>query len=60
MALGSVQDAAEQAFRNVREEMIPPYATMDIEHRDTWERVRKTTEPFENEILMTLMHVSCI
>ena len=56
MALGRVQYAAEQAFSNVREEMIPLYTTMDIEHRDAWESVRKTTEPFENEILMTLMH----
>ena len=36
--------------------MIPLYTTMDIERRDAWERVRKTTEPFENELLMTLMH----
>ena len=56
MALGRVQDAVKQAFRNVCEEMIPLYTTTDIEHRDAWERVRKTTEPFENEILMTLMH----
>ena len=40
MALGRVQDAVKQAFRNVREEMI----------------VRKATEPFENEIMMILMH----
>ena len=56
MALGRVQDAVKQAFRNVRDEMIPLYMTTDIEHRDAWERVRKTTEPFENEILMNLMH----
>ena len=56
MALGRVQDAVKQAFRSVREEMIPLYMTTDIEHRDAWERVRKTTEPFENQILMTLMH----
>ena len=56
MALGRVQDAVKQAFRNVHEEMIPLYTTIDIEHRDAWARVRKTTEPFENELLMTLMH----
>ena len=56
MALGRVQDAVKQAFRRVRDEMIPLYMTTNIEHRDAWERVRKTTEPFENEILMTLMH----
>ena len=56
MALGRVQDAVKQAFRSVREEMIPLYMTTDIDHRDAWERVRKTTEPFENEVLMTLMH----
>ena len=56
MALGRVQDAVKQAFRSVRDEMIPLYMTTDIEHRDAWERVRKTTEPFENQILMTLMH----
>ena len=56
MALGRVQDAVKQAFRSVREEMIPLYMTTDIDHRDAWERVRKTTEPFENELLMTLMH----
>ena len=56
MALGRVQDAVKQAFRNVRDEMIPLYMTTDIEHRDAWERVRKTIEPFENELLMTLMH----
>ena len=36
--------------------MILLYTAADIEHRDAWKRVRKTTEPFENEILMTLMH----
>ena len=56
MALGRVQDAVKQAFRSVRDEMIPLYMTSNIEHRDAWERVQKTTEPFENEILMTLMH----
>ena len=56
MALGRVQDAVKQAFRSVREEMIPLYMTTDIEHRDAWDRVRRTTEPFENELLMTLMH----
>ena len=56
MALGRVQDAVKQAFRNVHKEMIPLYTTMDIEHRDAWERVRKTSEPFEIEILKTLMH----
>ena len=56
IALGRVQDAVKQAFRSVRDEMIPLYMTTDIEHRDAWERVRKTTEPFENELLMTLMH----
>ena len=56
MALGRVQDAVKQAFRSVRDEMIPLYMTTDIEHRDAWERVRKTTEPFENELLTTLMH----
>ena len=56
MALGRVQDAVKQAFRSVRDEMIPLYMATDIEHRDAWERVRKTTEPFENQILMTLMH----
>ena len=56
MALGRVQDAVKQAFRSVREEMIPLYMTTDIDHRDAWERVRKTTEPFENEVLITLMH----
>ena len=54
MALGRVQDAVKQAFRNVHEEMIPLYTTM--EHRDAWARVRKTTEPFENDFLTTLMH----
>ena len=43
MALGRVQDAVKQAFRSVREEMIPLYMTTDIDHRDAWERVRKTT-----------------
>ena len=56
IALGRVQDAVKQAFRSVCDEMIPLYMTTDIEHRDAWERVRKTTEPFENELLMTLMH----
>ena len=56
MTLGQVQDTVKQAFRNVREEMIPLDTTTDIEHGDAWERVRKTIEPFENEILMTLMH----
>ena len=56
IALGRVQDAVKQAFRSVRDEMIPLYMTTDIEHRDAWERVRKTTEPFENELIMTLMH----
>ena len=56
MALGRVQDAVNQAFRNVPDEMIPLYMTNNIEHRDAWERVRKTTEPFENEIQMSLMH----
>ena len=56
IALGRVQDAVKQAFRSVCDEMIPLYMTTDIEHRDAWERVRKTTEPFENQILMTLMH----
>ena len=55
MALGRVQDGAKQAFRSVRDEMITLYMTTNIEHRDAWECVRKTTEPFENEILMTLM-----
>ena len=55
-AFGCVQDAVKQAFRSVCDEMIPLYMTTDIEHRDAWERVRKTTEPFENELLMTLMH----
>ena len=44
MALGRVQDAVKQAFRNVHEELIPLYTTTDIEHRDAWERVRKTTK----------------
>ena len=56
MALGRVQDAVKQAFWSVRDEMIPLYMTIDIENRDAWERVRKTTQPFENQILMTLMH----
>ena len=56
IALGRVQDAVKQAFRSVRDEMIPLYMTTDIEHRDAWERVRKTTEPFENELLTTLMN----
>ena len=56
MALGRVQDAVKQAFRCVRDEMIPLYMTNDIEHRDAWERARRTTEPFENELLKTLMH----
>ena len=34
MALGRLQDAVKQAFRNVREEMIPLYTTMDIKQRD--------------------------
>ena len=42
MALGRVQDAVKQAFRNVHEEMIPLYTTMDIEHRDAW-----TTNDFD-------------
>ena len=46
IALGRVQDAVKQAFRSVREEMIPLKITSDIEHRDAW----------ENEILTTLMH----
>ena len=36
MALDRVQDAVEQAFRSVRDEMIPLYMTTDIEHRDAW------------------------
>ena len=56
MTLGRVQDIVKQAFRGVRDEMIPLYMTNDIEHRDAWERVRETSEPFENKILMTLMH----
>ena len=32
MALGRVQDAVKQAFRNVREEMIPLNRSTDIEH----------------------------
>ena len=56
IALGRVQDAVKQAFRSVRDEMIPLYMTTDIDHRDAWERARKTPEPFENELLMTLMH----
>ena len=56
MALGRVQDAVKQAFRGVRDEMIPLYMTNNIEHSDAWARVRKTTEPFENELLRALMH----
>ena len=56
MALGIVQDAVKQAFRGVRDKMIPLYMATDIEHRDAWERAWKTTEPFENELLTTLMH----
>ena len=56
MALGRVQDAVKQAFRGVRDEVIPLYMTNDIEHRDAWERAQRTTEPFENELLTALMH----
>ena len=56
IALGRVQDAVKQAFRSVRDEMIPLYMTTDIDHRDAWERARKTTEPFENELLTTLIN----
>ena len=34
IALGRVQDAVKQAFRSVRDEMIPLYMTTDIDHRD--------------------------
>ena len=55
MALGRVQDAVKQAFRSVRDEMIPLYITTKIDHRDAWERVRKTTEPFENKLITNLI-----
>ena len=56
MALGRVQDAVKQAVRCIRNEMIPLFMTTNIEPRDAWERVRKTTEPLENELLTILMH----
>ena len=56
MALGRVQDAVKQAFRGVRDEVIPLYMANDIEHRDAWERAQKITEPLENELLTALMH----
>ena len=56
MALGRVQDAVKQAFRGVRDEVIPLYMTNDIEHRNAWERTQRITEPFENELLTALMH----
>ena len=59
LALCNVQDAVKQAFRSVRDEMVPFYTTASygsVEHIAAWERVRKVVSPFENELLMTLLH----
>ena len=56
MALGNVQDAVKRAHRTVRDEMIPLYTAAGVERMDAWERVCKVLAPFENELIMILMH----
>ena len=54
--MGNVQEAVKRALRNVREEMIPLYVTASVEQSDAMERIHNVTSPFENGLLMTLMH----
>ena len=56
LALGNVQDAVKRAFRSVREEMVPLYVVASIERADALERVHNVLSPFDNKLLMTLMH----
>ena len=43
MALGRVQGVVKQAFRRLRNEIIPLYMTVDIEHRDAWTVWKRNT-----------------
>ena len=36
--------------------MIPLYVAAGVERMDAWERIHKVLAPFENELIMTLMH----
>ena len=56
LALGNVQEGLKRAFRSVREEIIHLYVAAGVERMDTWERIHKFLAPFENELIMTLMH----
>ena len=56
LALGNVQDAVKQAFRNVRKEMIPWYVAANAEQSDALDLILDALAPIENGLLMTLMH----
>ena len=56
LALGNVQEVVKRAFRSIREEMIPLYVTANVERMDALDRILNAMAPFENGLLMTLMH----
>lgn len=55
LALGKVQETISRTFRDLREEMIPMYASTIMERADAVKRVHQIMDPVENELISIVM-----